>query len=68
MAESLLDRLGFWVDVQFVLYQFPRYSKHVSRLPFEDVTIFLEEFDEYEFLFGIETIPHMSDLGGLIWR
>jgi hypothetical protein len=34
----------------------------------KDVSIFLEEFDEREFLFGIQTIPHMSDLEGLIQR
>jgi hypothetical protein len=37
-------------------------------LPYRDVPIFLEEFDEHEFLFGIPTIPHMSDFGGLIRR
>jgi hypothetical protein len=36
-----------------MLNQFPRNSRHVSRLPCEDVPIFLEEFDEREFLFGI---------------
>jgi hypothetical protein len=53
MAESLLDWLGLWVQMQFMLNQFPRNSRHVSRLPCEDVPIFLEEFDEREFLFGI---------------
>jgi hypothetical protein len=48
-----------------VLNQFPRNFRHVSRLPCEDVPIFLEEFDECEFLFGIQTITHVSDLGRL---
>jgi hypothetical protein len=61
----LLDGLGVSVNVKFVLYQFPRNSRHVSRLPCEDVPIFLEEFDEGEFLFGIQTIPHMCNLAGL---
>jgi hypothetical protein len=26
MSKALLDRLGIWVDVKFVLYQFPRNS------------------------------------------
>jgi hypothetical protein len=39
--------------MMFVLNQFPRNSKHVSRLPCKDVPIFLEEFDEREFLLGI---------------
>jgi hypothetical protein len=67
MMKTLLDRLGSWVEVKFMLYQFPRNSRHVSMLPCEDVPIFLEEFDEHEFLFGIQTILHMSDLRGLIW-
>jgi hypothetical protein len=46
MAESLLDELGLWVQMQFMLNQFPRNSSRVSGLPCEDVPIFLEEFDE----------------------
>jgi hypothetical protein len=52
-TESLLDRVGFWVLMQLMLNRFPRDSRHVSRLPCKDVPIFLEEFDEREFLFGI---------------
>jgi hypothetical protein len=52
--------------MQFVLNQFPQNSKHVSRLPCKDFPIFLEEFDECEILFGIQTIAHMSDLGRLL--
>jgi hypothetical protein len=62
----LLDRLGLRVEVYFVLYQLPRNSRHVSRLACKYVHIFLEEFDKREFLFGIQTIPHMSNLRGLI--
>jgi hypothetical protein len=36
-----------------VLNQFPRNSRHVSRLSCKDVPIFLEEFDKCEFLFGV---------------
>jgi hypothetical protein len=36
-----------------MLYQFPRNSRHVSRTLFEDVPIFLEEFDKHKFLFEI---------------
>jgi hypothetical protein len=43
-----------------MLNQFPRNSRHVSRLPCKDVPIFLEEFDEHEFLFGIETVTYVS--------
>jgi hypothetical protein len=54
--------------MMFVLYQFSRNSRHVSNLPYEDVPIFLDELDEHEFLFGVQTIPHMSNLGGLFWE
>jgi hypothetical protein len=65
-AESLLDRLGLWVEMQFVLNQFPRNSKHVSELPCEDVPILLEEFDKHKFLFGVQVIAHVSNLGRLL--
>jgi hypothetical protein len=66
MAESLLDGLGLWVEMQFMLIQFPRNSRHVSRLPCEDVPIFLEEFDEREFLFVVQIIAYVSNLGRLL--
>jgi hypothetical protein len=65
-TNALLDEHGVWVDEKFMLYQFPRNTQHGSMLLCEDVPIFLEGFDEHEFLFGIQTIPHMSNLGGLI--
>jgi hypothetical protein len=46
-----------------MLNQFPSNSRHVSRLSCEDVPIYLEEFDERGFLFGIETVAYMSNLG-----
>jgi hypothetical protein len=52
--------------MQFVLNHFPRNSRHVSRLPCKDVPIFLEEFDESEFLFGIQAVAYVSNLGGFI--
>jgi hypothetical protein len=58
----LLDRLGFWVQMQLMLNRLPRDSQHVNRLPCKDVPIFLEEFDEREFLFGIWTVAYMSHL------
>jgi hypothetical protein len=48
--------------MQFVLNQFPRNSKHVSRLPCEDAPIFLEEIEEREFLFGIQIAAYVSNL------
>jgi hypothetical protein len=64
MTESLLDALGLWVQMKFVLNQFPMNSRHVSRLPCEYVPIFLEEFDEREFLFGIQGDAYVSNHGG----
>jgi hypothetical protein len=52
--------------MQFVLNQFSRNSRHVSRLPCEDVPIFLEKFDEREFLFGIQIVAYVSNLGRFI--
>jgi hypothetical protein len=49
--------------MEFTLNQFPRDSWHVSRLPCKDVPIFLEEFDEREFLFGIQGVAYVSNLG-----
>jgi hypothetical protein len=46
-----------------MLNQLPRDSWHVIRLPCEDVPIFLEEFDAREFLFRIQVITHVSNLG-----
>jgi hypothetical protein len=81
MAESLLDGFGLRVEMEFMLYQHPRNSKHVSRLPYKDIPIFLEEsrlpykdipifleeFDERKFLFGVQIIPYLSNLTGLLW-
>jgi hypothetical protein len=46
--------------------QFPRNSRHSSRLPCKDVPIFLEEFDEHEFLFRIQIVAYVSNLGRLL--
>jgi hypothetical protein len=47
--KALLDGLGIGVDVKFMRYKFPRDSRLVNRLPYKDILIFLEEFDEREF-------------------
>jgi hypothetical protein len=67
-AESLLDGLGAWVQVEFMLNQLPRDSWHVNRLPYEDVPILLEEFDERQFLFGIQGVTYVSNLGRFLRR
>jgi hypothetical protein len=40
-----------------MLNQFHRNSRHISRLPCEDIPIFLEEYDEREFQFGSILLP-----------
>jgi hypothetical protein len=67
-SESLLDRLGLWVQMEFVLNQFPRDSRHVSRHPCEDVSIALEKFGKSEFLFGIQGVAYVSNLGRFLHR
>jgi hypothetical protein len=49
-----------------MLNQFLTNFRHVSRLLCEDVSIFLEEFDEREFLFGIQIVAYVSNLGRLL--
>jgi hypothetical protein len=57
-----------WVQMEFVLNQFPRDSWHVNRLPCKDVPIFLEEFDDREFLFRIQGAAYVSNLGRFLRR
>jgi hypothetical protein len=65
---SWVKQLGEWVQMEFLLNQFPRDSRHVSRLPCKDVPIFLEEFDKREFLFGIQGVAYVSNLGRFLHR
>jgi hypothetical protein len=66
MTQSFLDGLGLQIQMTLVLNQFPRNSRHVSRLPCEDVPIFLKEFDEHIFLFRIQGVVNVSNLGRLL--
>jgi hypothetical protein len=50
-----------------MLNQFSRNSRHIGWLLYKDVPIFLEEFDEHEFLFGVHIIPHVSNLRRLLY-
>ena len=53
-TKMFLDWFHFWVDSQMVLSQSPGYTRHVSRLPCEDVPVLMEELDERFFLFAVE--------------
>jgi hypothetical protein len=66
--KVLLDGLGVRVDVKFVLYQLPRNSRHANMLSCEDVSIFIKEFNEREFLFEIQIIPLVRDFRGVTRR
>jgi hypothetical protein len=68
MSESLLDGLGLRVQMEFVLNQFPRDSRHVGSLPCKDVPIFLEEFDEREILFRVQGVAYVSNLARFLRR
>jgi hypothetical protein len=45
-------RLG--IDLQFVLGQFSRDSRHIRRLPCEYVSVILQKPDERTFLFVVQ--------------
>jgi hypothetical protein len=51
----LSDRPRLGVDLQFVLGQFSRDSRHIRRLPCEYVSVILQKLDECAFLFVIQT-------------
>jgi hypothetical protein len=50
----LSDRPRLGVDLQFVLGQFSRDSRHIRRLPYKYVSVILQELDERAFLFVIQ--------------
>jgi hypothetical protein len=59
----LLDRSSSLVDLEFVLSQLPRDSRHVGWAPCKDVDVVPEEAGESEFLFGVEVSPDDDFLG-----
>jgi hypothetical protein len=54
--------LALGVDLQFMLDQFSRDSRHIRRLPCEYVSVILQELDKRAFLFVIQA---GADDGGL---
>jgi hypothetical protein len=50
----LSDRPCLGVDLQFVLGQFSRDSRHIRRLPCEYVSVVLQKPDERAFLFIVQ--------------
>jgi hypothetical protein len=54
--------------MDFMLNKLPRDPRHVSRLPCIDIPFLLEEFDEHEFLFGIQGVAYVRNLGRFLRR
>jgi hypothetical protein len=52
--QLLLDRPRLGIDLQFVLSQFSRDSRHIRRLPCEYISVILQKLDECAFLFVIQ--------------
>jgi hypothetical protein len=52
--QFLSDRPRLGIDLQFVLGQFSRDSRHIRRLPYEYVSVILQKLDERAFLFVIQ--------------
>ena len=52
--KKLLDWLKLRINIESVLSEFSRYTRHVRRFPCEDVLVLTDELDERAFLFGIQ--------------
>ena len=63
LAEPLLDWLCSFFVIKGVLDHLPGDTRHVGRLPSEDVLVCPEEGDERAFLFIIELCPNQSHFG-----
>src|SRR4051812_11950053 len=62
-SEGLLDRLRAWPNVQLVLGEFPRYTRHVLWIPCKDVPVLTKELDELAFLFVAKSSSDRNELG-----
>ena len=54
LPEKLSDRLKLWINIESVLSEFYRYTRHVRRLPCKYVPVLTDELDERAFLFRIQ--------------
>jgi hypothetical protein len=64
MTQFLSNRPCLRIDLQFVLGQFSRDSRHICRLPCEYILVILQEQDERAFLFVVEA---RADDGGIVF-
>ena len=53
LSEKLSDRFKLWINIESVLSEFPRDTRHVRRFPCKDVPVLTDELDERAFLFRI---------------
>ena len=65
MSKRLLDRLGAWPDVKFVLGEFPRHTRHVLWRPCKDAPVLTKELDELAFLFAAKAGSDYHKFGGV---
>src|SRR3954471_5653131 len=62
-SKGLLDRFRTWPNVELVLGEFPRHSRHVLWRPCKDVPVLTEELDELTFLFVAKSCSDHNKLG-----
>src|ERR1043165_5547625 len=62
-SQGLLDRLRAWLNVELVLGEFSRHTRHVLWRPCEDVPFLTEELDELAFLFVAKSSSDHNKLG-----
>src|SRR3954469_22161201 len=62
-SKGLLDRFRTWPNVDLVLGEFPRHSRHVLWRACKDVPVLTEELDELAFLFVAMSSSDQNELG-----
>jgi hypothetical protein len=65
-AHWLLHGSGSSSDIQRVLDDIPRYSRHVRGTPRKNLCVHAEKVDEHCFLFGVELGADPDLLGGVV--
>jgi hypothetical protein len=65
-AQRLLHGSGSSSDIQRVLGDIPRYTRHVRGTPRKNLGVREEKVDEHCFLFGVELGANLDLLGGVV--
>src|ERR1043165_3703167 len=63
MSQGLLYQLRAWPNVEPVLGEFSRHTRHVLWRPCKDVPVLTEKLDELAFLFIAESSSDQDELG-----